>query len=173
MVDRQEIEDRYVLEPKTGIFYNRRRLGSRAAGHMSGSISSNGYRYLLFSGGQKLLAHRLVWFLTHDVWPKEIDHINGNPDDNRIENLRTATHAENCRNSRRHKDNKSGVKGVCWEQKRGRWAAYICVDGRRHGLGRFRTKEDAASAYREAALEFHGKFAPSGKRSAELNSASP
>lgn len=94
------------------------------------------------------------------VWPKgQIDHVNGNRLDNRICNLRDATHAENQRNSKRPKSNTSGIKGVYWDKRSKKWGAHIRFGNKMLNLGRFSEKEDAAAAYKLAALKYHGDFA--------------
>lgn len=86
-----------------------------------------------------------------------LDHINCDPADNRIVNLREANMSENKRNSGPHKDNKSGYKGV--SSKGNRWRAEIWIEGNRIRLGTFTTPEEAYSAYCSAAKKHHGKFA--------------
>jgi hypothetical protein len=90
--------------------------------------------------------------------PAEIDHINGLPADNRLANLRLATHAENGRNSRRRKSS-SGLKGTHWRPERNVWVGQIKKDGKRFFLGHFATAEEAHAAYVKAAAELHGQFA--------------
>ena len=86
-----------------------------------------------------------------------IDHINHDTLDNRRCNLRICTHSENMRNRGKANTNTSGYKGVC--KKGSKWSARIGVDGERLYLGTFETKEEACSAYCEAALKYHGEFA--------------
>lgn len=89
----------------------------------------------------------------------QVDHINGNPLDNRRVNLRFATPSENARNRGRASNNTSGFKGVNWNKKHGKWLASIMVDGKRLFLGGFTVAEDAARAYDKAARKYHGEFA--------------
>lgn len=85
----------------------------------------------------------------------DVDHINGNGLDNRRENLRVCTTAENCRN----RVGLGGYKGVRLFRKSGKWGARIVVDYRHIHLGCFATPEEAARAYDDAALKLHGPFA--------------
>lgn len=88
-----------------------------------------------------------------------VDHINHDGLDNRKENLRNCTTAENLRNARRTEDNTSGYKGVCWNKLRKKWYAYACVSGKRIHLGCFFDKEKAARAYDDAAKKYYKEFA--------------
>lgn len=110
--------------------------------------------------GRKHLAHRVIWALTTGRWPQEaIDHIDGNPANNRIDNLREATKAENAQNIARSRRNTSGFTGVAYIKRRDKWQAIITVDGRHHFLGEFKTKEEAAQAYANGKARLH-KFQP-------------
>jgi len=92
---------------------------------------------------------------------KIVDHINGNGLDNRKENLRIATYAQNSYNSGRQKNNSSGFKGVSWENVRGskNWRAQLTVNGKKVRIGRFKTPKEAALAHDKKAKELHGAFA--------------
>lgn len=88
-----------------------------------------------------------------------IDHIDGNTFNNQKTNLRICTKAENMRNCKLSKANTSGHKGVYWSKKERKWIASIVINRRKIRLGGFSCIEDAAKAYREAALKYHGEFA--------------
>lgn len=104
-------------------------------------------------------AHRVIWKLVHGVDPDTIDHINGNPSDNRLSNLRACTVAENSRNYAKPKGS-SQYRGVCWVKRDQAWAARIS-DGAsgKISLGNFQDEETAARAYDKAARDLHGEFA--------------
>lgn len=106
-------------------------------------------------------AHRIVWLLTTGVDPGAclIDHIDGNPHNNKAENLRLATSGQNQCNQKRRSDNTSGFKGVTWDKSRGKWVSQIHVKGKHIFLGRHKTKEEAYAAYCEAARKLHKEFA--------------
>lgn len=109
--------------------------------------------------GVSYLASRVVWFMHYGEDPGElfIDHINGDPSDDRACNLRLASHAENMRNARCRSHNSLGIKGVA--RCRGRYRAVITHNGVRMRLGVYDTPEQAHEAYVEAAQKYHGKFA--------------
>lgn len=87
-----------------------------------------------------------------------VDHRNGDTLDNRRENLRPATRAQNAWNRGKLSTNRSGHKGVSKDADGRRWIAKIEVNGVRHRKA-FKVLEEAAAWYREAALRLHGEFA--------------
>jgi hypothetical protein len=101
--------------------------------------------------GKLYTRHRLVWLFVHGKWAERIDHRNGIHGDDRISNLRLASRSQNSANSRMHKDNKVGLKGVRITQNK-RYSAHI-------NLGTFDTPEEAHAAYQRAAIQLHGEFA--------------
>jgi hypothetical protein len=103
--------------------------------------------------------HRVVFLYHHGYMPDEVDHIDMDPSNNRIENLRAATHQQNNCNKRRMKSNTSGYKGVRWRKDRAHWTAGITANGKDLYLGSFPTKQQAIEAYDKAALKPHGEFA--------------
>ncbi|WBK39696.1 HNH endonuclease [Xanthomonas phage L522] len=124
------------------------------AGSIAGSTNNRGYLQVQVYG-KLYKSHRLAWLLHTGKWPSQhIDHINGRKTDNRIENLRECTHAENHQNRGKNKNNTTGVLGVCLE-KNGKWRARICVDGKDIFLGYFETLEAAAAARAEAKKRLH------------------
>lgn len=107
-------------------------------------------------GQQKVMMHRALLRPSKDM---HVDHINGNGLDNRRENIRLATPAQNSRNRGVQKNNRSGYKGVFWDKIRERWMAKIWTDGRQKNVGRFSSPEKAHAAYCAAATELHQDFA--------------
>lgn len=89
----------------------------------------------------------------------KVDHVNGNGLDNRRENLRFATTAENVRSSARASNNTSGFKGVSWHKHDRKWEANITFNGKRRYLGSFTCPIEAAKVYDAAAREQFGDFA--------------
>jgi hypothetical protein len=137
------------------------RFSGKTAGCLRRPI---GNEYVTFRlQGVLVYAHRAAWAVTHGDWPVEtIDHVNGNKSDNRISNLRAATHSENQRNAKQNIRIISGVKGVYWSKDRHRWYARLRYAGAYHHLGSFGTIEEAEQAVRAARELNHGEFANHG-----------
>ncbi len=119
------------------------------------ALDRNGYRHgTVFN--VHYMAHRLAWVLHYGIAPvDQIDHINGDAQDNRIVNLRSVSQAQNMRNLKQAKNNTSGVTGVRWRQDTGKWETRVIVQGRRVFSGSFSSMEEAISA-RRAAEAAHG-----------------
>lgn len=148
-------------EPETGVFtWKVSRRGKTRIGAIAGlSQDGRGYRRIIIDNKQHY-EHRLVWLYVHGKWPSgQIDHANGDRADNRLCNLRLATHSENMCNSRMRYHNQAGLKGASWHQESGKWQARIRKDGVVTSLGYFSTPEEAHAAYVAAASKKHGKFA--------------
>jgi hypothetical protein len=149
---RKALVERLLVSPEGRLVW---RDGKRA-GCEAGFSCGPGYRSVEIEGARHYV-HRVLYFLAHGVEPEIIDHIDGNPLNNVLSNLRAATHMENMQNAHRvRSDSLSGLKGVC-KVSRG-WEARIVVDGRRIRLGRFVTPELAHEAYVKAKRDLHSSF---------------
>ena len=104
-------------------------------------------------------AHRLIFMWHYGFLPKEIDHIDGNPSNNRIENLRQANRSENGMNQKLNSRNTSGVKGVTWKKDKQKWHARVKVNKKNKHLGYFDDLELAELVVQEVRNKFHGEFA--------------
>lgn len=142
----------------TGIFMWRRSGPGRWGSLLAGRVNPRRGYLQISIDYKKYYTHRLAWLYTFGVMPEEIDHINGDRLDNRIENLRPATRKQNSRNRVRPQNNKSGVKGV-YRSSPNTWRAQIKVDGKQIVLGWFRDLGAARAAYLAAAKEHFGEFA--------------
>ena len=89
---------------------------------------------------------------------EEIDHINGKPNDNRVENLRVTTHGENMKNVKLPSNNTSGYKGVYYSKQERKWKAFVRVNKKQKHLGTFSTKEEAIVARQKAENEYYGEY---------------
>lgn len=129
--------------------------GPVRAGSVAGGRNGRGY-YQVRVGGKEYRTHRLVYAIVTGTDPGEyqIDHIDGNRQNNNVLNLRKVTHADNQRNQRSQRGT-SKYLGVSWKSDRGRWKAKIRHNGKHHHLGYHDLEEDAARAYDAAARELH------------------
>jgi len=102
----------------------------------------------------RIFAHHLAWVLHYGEWPKhQIDHINHDGLDNRIENLRDVPQSVNNRNASLRKDSTSGHVGVSWDSSQGKWVAQININRRRVYLGSFSNITEAIDARQKANIE--------------------
>lgn len=114
---------------------------------------------------KQIPAHRVIFALAHGYWPKgEVDHCNGLRNDNRIDNLREVSNAENRKNQRPRTDNSSGFIGVVWDRSRKKWSARVGLCGKTISLGRFNCLGHAISARKTANHQYgfhenHGRVA--------------
>ena len=113
----------------------------------------------------RFFAHRVIWAITQGSWPEDqIDHINGDPLDNRIVNLRAVSHLENQRNMKLRSTNVSGANGVNWSKQTGKWSVKI-RDGKRYlSLGHYADLAEAVAVRRRAEAEI-GYHPNHGRRS--------
>lgn len=135
-------------DPETGVFtWLINRPNGVKVGHKSGNRTVKGYLHISIYGRQ-YKAHRLAWLYIHGVWPETaLDHINRDGCDNRLCNLRLATHSQNMQNRR------SKYGGVTF--RHGYWRARISIDNRQIFLGQFKDKADAIAARKAAELKYH------------------
>jgi HNH endonuclease/AP2 domain len=146
-------------DPETGEFVWRKpRRRTDWSGRKAGTKSC---RYIVIRiNAHTYVAQRLAWLHFYGSWPNgDVDHINGDPIDNRIKNLRVATVSENLANSKTNIRNTSGFKGVSRIKKTGKWCAYIRIMGKSINLGHYDRIEDAISARIAGASKYFGEFA--------------
>lgn len=136
-------EDGYLIRKSTG-----KPCGKRANRHTGYAIVGVGKR--------RLCAHRIIFAIVYGEIPVgEVDHINGDRMDNRIENLRDVSSSENMHNSKKRKDNSSGFPGVTWYALCQKWRAQIMADKRQIHIGDFDDFEDAVQARKKAKIKYH------------------
>jgi len=155
---RERVVELLNYDPETGVFTRKVRRRRFLAGEVAGTLNGKGYIRIRIDG-KDYLAHRLAWLVVHGHLPDELDHINGEPSDNRIINLRQATRQENVRNTGMRVNNTSGYKGVCWGKSRGKWIATARdANGKSKYIGRFHNPEAASAAYEAYASRNYGAF---------------
>lgn len=142
-------------DPETGRFSWKLQRGRQKAGSDAGWKGGDRYVQIGISG-RLYYAHRLAWLYETGNWPTDqLDHINGDPSDNRIANLRECTNSENGQNLGRKRNNTTGATGVVWDKSRNKWRAQIRENGKVRGIGRFNLFEEAVAAHAEAKKNAH------------------
>ena len=168
MVTAKHLREMLHYDPDTGLFMWKFRSDGRPqrngiwAGKIAGSIKPDGRVSIAIGGRPTKLykAHRLAWLYMTGEWPKDqIDHIDGNPTNNRFVNLREATCSQNMCNRKAQINGSSGVKGLSWHKAARKWHARATAHGVTHNLGLFVDKDDAVRALKEARCRLHGEFA--------------
>ena len=143
----------FLYDPDTGFVVRRVSHGKGKAGTNVGTAHTAGYLQVRVDGVWEYV-HRVAFALMTGKYPiKNIDHINGNPADNRWCNLRTATHAENMQNRKKAAHNTHPYKGVRRSPTEGKWLARIVIAGRARHLGTFASAQAAHAAYKDAARQ--------------------
>jgi hypothetical protein len=152
----------YVEETGDMIFNSGPRVG-QVAGTVHYRTSGEPIAIYILIDGVRYKAHRIAWFIKKNRWPAElVDHINRNPLDNRWENLRPATHAENSVNRGKKPGCASHFPGVDYleRNKKKPWRARAAVNGVRTHLGCYATQVEAYMVVRDAHIAEYGEHAP-------------
>ncbi len=152
----EELQKYLLYDKHTGIFYRKISSGGRKAGASAGcKVPRKRNEYIVISlNSQLYYAHRLAWLYVHGEWPNQIDHIDGDGLNNRVDNLRDVTNSENCKNTRLSILNTSGVTGVYRNKLLSKWETRIGKTGSDY-VGIFDEIWDAICA-RKSAENKHG-----------------
>lgn len=152
----QRVRELFDYELETGRLIRRRASGIARAGYVDLTIML-GYGFVAFDGTQ-VQAHRLIWLHQYGTWPEGvIDHIDGDPLNNRLCNLRDVPQGVNAQNQRKARsDNRStGLLGAYRRKDTGRFTSRIKSNGKYLSLGQFDTAEEAHAAYVDAKRRLH------------------
>lgn len=153
-----DIMSAFTYCPKSGELRWAMDYRTAQAGDVAGGLDRKGYRRVQYRC-RAYKVHRLAWLLSYGEWPAmDIDHINGDRADNRLDNLRLASKAENAQNYPL-RANSSGLHGVCWNKRHKKWRAHIRANGQQVYLGSYDTPQAAHEAYLNAKRAAH-KFQP-------------
>ena len=150
----EELKKVIRYDPETGIVTWKINKGRAKKGDIVCYDNGKGYVRLILNGN-RYYVHRLAFLYMEGYLPEnQIDHINRNPSDNRWCNLREVSHSCNMRNCNVSKNNKSGITGVFWENKRKKWVSQIKINRKLIFLGHFTNKFDAAKIRLEAEIKY-------------------
>lgn len=127
------------------------------SGSLAGSMDKRGVVSVMYKH-TRILSHRVVYFMHHEVLPEFIDHVDGNPSNNKIENLRACTISQNAMNSRTPAHNSSGFKNVRWHVSRGKWVVSLQVNKKPKWIGSFDDFQEACDSAKRARIEFYGEW---------------
>jgi hypothetical protein len=163
----QAIKASWYVDDNSSIRWARKANGGKHIGDLVGmSNVSGGHRICLLTINRKLIPFvesNVIWFLRNNNWAEsEIDHIDGNPLNNSIDNMRLASRSENCCNTALRSDNKTGYKGIY--PRYGKWSVQIWKDKKCHNLGIYETIEEAIAIRVMGLNKLHGAFALMGVR---------
>ena len=139
-------------EPETGDWFWRHN------GKIAGTPFNGGYNQIMIDTSKYMASHLAFLYMTGHMPKDTADHKDRNPANDTWTNLREATQAEQNRNRIRRYKNQAGFTGVKREPS-GRYRAHIKISGKTIHLGMFDKAEDAAEAYKKAAIHYYGEFA--------------
>jgi len=154
MITQERANELFSYNTNTGVVTRRITTGPRAIqGTIVGSKTKG---YLAVSVARRIYPlHRIIWLMLYGEFPKQIDHINHNREDNRSKNLREVTHRQNGLNQKKGSNNVSGITGVCWHNRDKRWQATISVKRKTIHLGQFTNKYKAIAVRKAAEVMYN------------------
>ena len=142
---------------ENGQLIRKKSIQSRSKEGVVAGCLSDGGRYIVSIDYKRYKLHRIIWFWHYGFWPNEIDHIDGNPSNNNIDNLRPATRVQQMRNMKVPVTNTTGYKGI--KKHKNKWTAQISINNKQKYLGIYDSPELAHTAYCNSAKELFGEFA--------------
>jgi hypothetical protein len=160
VITQELVKELFDYVPETGELVWKQKLSRNDKGQVgavAGVVNNRGRRHIKVDG-KLYLGHRIVFLYHHGYLPKSIDHIDRNPLNNKIDNLRECTQSQNIINATKRSKCTSIYKGVHWN-KNGKWQSSIAINGKQIYLGSFNEESDAAQAYNLAAEQYFGEFA--------------
>jgi hypothetical protein len=147
-----------ILQYKEGnLYWKIRPSQGTKIGDIAGSISGGYGQIYIHNCAYKV--HRIIFMMFNGFMPKQIDHIDGNPSNNKIENLRETDYFTNNYNKKIMSNSKSGVKGVNWHKGAKKWRVEVCFNKKNQYLGLFEDIELAELVAIEAREKYHKEFA--------------
>jgi hypothetical protein len=147
-----------LFDYKDGFLYWKQRVANCIQiGQIAGCLDTNGY-YKIRINKKMYGTHRIIFAWHHGFFPKQIDHIDRNPANNKIENLREASPAENMWNVAKNIRNTSGFRNVIYRKERKTWTCRFKINGKHICKGSFKTAEEASLFAEKLRKELHKEF---------------
>jgi hypothetical protein len=146
-----------LFDYQDGFLVWKKSIGRVKAGKKVETVNNRGYVMFQFQK-KHYCAHRIIWLLANGRMPNMIDHIDGNKQNNLLDNLREVDNTLNHWNEWKRSTNKSGHKGVWWHKQSKRWEAACRVNGKQKTVGRYERIEDAIEAVRKFREQHHGEY---------------
>lgn len=151
---RDQVSELVKYDPETGDMW---RISGPRIGRKAGSTNKLGYT-LVTLNGENYLLHRLALLLTNGEWPQGlVDHIDGDPTNNKLSNLREVSHSGNMRNRKLASNNTSGVPNVYYRKSKKKWVVFLCFGKKRRVFGHFDDLEFAGLVAQEARRKYFGE----------------
>ena len=148
-----------LFQYKNGVLYWKQdRLANKIKGKKAGCIDGKGYLQTKINNVLHK-NHRIIYKMFYDTLPINIDHIDGNPLNNNIENLREATVSQNQLNSKISTKNTSGIKGVEWNKRLKKWTVRIQINGKRKYFGCYNDIDYAKFVSESMRYKYHKQYA--------------
>ena len=158
MLTQSELKLQLNYDHNTGIFTWIKSKHGVKFNQKAGHLTSHGYIEIIIDK-KRYYAHRLAWLYMYGDFFGEIDHIDRNPSNNSISNLRLCTSSQNKCNTRLSKKNTSGIKGISWNKLKNKWQVRITINKKTIALGNYENLEDAKLIIKKARQKYHGEFA--------------
>jgi len=161
----KEFNDHF--EYRDGKLFWKKSTGDKPIAGKEAGCSKTTDKYITVGLNKKqYAAHRIIFAMHHGYMPPQVDHINGDRQDNRIENLRASNNTLNSYNKGLSAQNTSGVKGVSWDKTKNKWHAQLNYNGKNRHMGYWKADEKhLAQEFIQLAREMtHGIFANHGAR---------
>ena len=152
-VNFEYVNEYLSYDKETGNLYQKKKRPKVKVGQLAGGITPYGYRFIQLNG-RKYPAHHIVWMFETGAFPSQtLDHIDGNPLNNKFSNLREVTTKQNTENRGKQKNNKTGYKGVSFNNRLQKYVAQIQHNYQPIYIGIYQTAYEAHLAYEEKAKE--------------------
>jgi len=160
MITQKVLKELFLHDEEKGVLYWKNPTSFRVKkGEFAGTVYHDGNVNIQIKG-KVYKRHRLIWMFKHGYFPKQLDHIDRDRSNDRLNNLRESNQSENNANkAKTNKKTSSIYIGVSWSESRKRWESKVMKNRKTYHLGRFKCEIEAAKARDKKAVELFGEFA--------------